>query len=62
MDEVIVRESPLPEDVRDYAGQWVAIRDRSVVASAPTLPELWADERVRETDAVFAVPTSPHFL
>jgi Family of unknown function (DUF5678) len=55
-DDVIVSENPLPDDTENYAGRWIAIRDRKVVADAETLPELRADPRVRRDDTVYAVP------
>jgi hypothetical protein len=62
-DDVIVSESPLPDDTQRYAGRWIAIRERKVVADAATLPELRADPRVRREDTVYPVPPrGRHFL
>ena len=55
-DDVIVIRKVLPDDIDRYAGRWVAIRGLEVVADAETLAELWADPRVEERDAVYAVP------
>ena len=53
---MIVIENPLPDDTEKYAGRWIAIRGRKVVADAETLPELRADPRTRREDVVYPVP------
>ena len=53
---MIVIEDPLPDDTERYAGRWIAIRGRRIVADAETLAELRADPRVGQMDFVYAVP------
>ena len=53
---MIVIEDPLPDDTERYAGRWIAIRGRRIVADAETLAELRADPRVRDDDTFHAVP------
>lgn len=48
--------SPLPRDIEQYAGLWVAIRGRQVVASAETVDELYENDNVRPTDVLYRVP------
>ena len=53
----------LPEGVEQYAGKWIAIRGDEVVASADSLEELYANEQVSRTDALWVVPEpGTHFL
>lgn len=53
----------LPKGVEQYAGKWIAIRGDEVVASADSLEELWANERVSRDDTLYAVPEPGiHFL
>lgn len=40
LNKALDEERELGAVLDDYAGQWVAIRDRAVIASAPTLGEL----------------------
>lgn len=48
---------PVPAEVFErFAGRWVALRDGAVVASARTLEELTADERVVDSDTLFRAP------
>jgi Family of unknown function (DUF5678) len=47
---------PLPEDVGQYAGKWVALRGDEVIASADSLAELRENEQVTRDDAVYVVP------
>jgi len=44
------------EDLRAYAGQWVAIRRGRVVTSRPDPKELLDDPRVRPGDGLICVP------
>lgn len=55
-----IAQSALPAGVADeYAGRWIAVRrGEEVVADAASLPQLVADERVRDDDTVFHVPTA----
>jgi hypothetical protein len=48
--------SPLPAEIEEYEGRWVAIRDGEIVADAETLEELVADERTSDTDLIYLVP------
>jgi hypothetical protein len=45
-----------PEDWESYRGQWVAIREGQIVAAAIKLDDLYADERVQQSDGVARVP------
>jgi hypothetical protein len=47
---------PVPEDVAQYAGKWVALRGGEVIASADSLEELRENEQVTRDDAVYVVP------
>jgi hypothetical protein len=48
---------PLSEEsLKQYAGQWVAIRGNRVVAAAATFEELKRDPRVTQEDAIYHVP------
>ena len=40
LDQALKAEEVLAQELSGYAGRWVAIRDHSVVTSAPTLEEL----------------------
>jgi hypothetical protein len=52
-----------PKDAERYAGKWVAIRGDEIVASADSLEELRANEKVSRSDAVWVVPEPGiHFL
>ncbi|MGH2902255.1 MAG: DUF5678 domain-containing protein [Solirubrobacteraceae bacterium] len=46
------------EDLRPYAGKWVALRDGYVVASAEDSVTLRDDPSVRETDQLLPVPSA----
>jgi Family of unknown function (DUF5678) len=50
---------PLSQNLDDYDGQWVAVRDGEVVAHAPDEDSLRADEAVRESDLVFPIGDPP---
>jgi uncharacterized protein DUF5678 len=53
-------ESSLPEgDLEHYTGQWVAVRDGVVVASAPDEAALRADPAVRDRDDVYPIGEPP---
>jgi hypothetical protein len=59
-------EPSLPEgDLEHYTGQWVAVRDGVVVASAPDEETLRADPAVQDGDDVYPIgepPTGFYFL
>jgi hypothetical protein len=46
------------EDLRPYAGKWVALRDGYVVASAENSVSLRDDAAVRESDQLLPVPAT----
>lgn len=46
------------EDLRPYAGKWVALRDGYVVASADDSVSLRDDDAVRESDQLLPVPAA----
>lgn len=57
---VIYQTDPMiREDLREYAGSWVAIRDGKVVASAIDPVELRDAPEVREDDLLMPVPDRP---
>jgi hypothetical protein len=53
-----------PSVAKRHSGKWVALRGTRVAASAETYFLLQSNPRVRETDAVYRVPTGDrhHFL
>lgn len=52
----------LPEDLEDYTGQWVAIRDGRVVIASEKAEEVFNSPDVEETDLLYLVPPpGPHF-
>jgi Family of unknown function (DUF5678) len=52
-----ISQPPVPADAFDrFPGRWVAINDGDIVADAPTLEELEADERVSKNHTRFRVP------
>jgi hypothetical protein len=60
--EAVAQAPVSPEALRGHEGEWVAIRGGEVVASAATLAELRADERVADGDAFYRVPLHPGFF
>jgi hypothetical protein len=51
--------SPVPAEAFErYPGCWIAVRSGDILAAAPTLEELDADELVEATDVLFRVPDS----
>ena len=46
---------PVAPDLDQYDGQWVAVRDRLVVANAPDEVALRRQPSVRETDLCFPI-------
>jgi hypothetical protein len=59
---VDVAQSPLPEGVERYAGEWIALRDGEVIAHAETLEALTQDESVVDTDVLYRVPERGSFF
>jgi hypothetical protein len=60
IEETGETERALPEDdLEHYGGQWVALRDGTLVAHAPDLEALQADPAVLPTDDVFPVGDPP---
>lgn len=53
--EQLRAERELASRLADFKGQWVAVRDHQVAASAPTLDDLLAKIDVEDVDAVFEV-------
>jgi len=49
-------EELLSERLNGFQGQWVAVRDHTVVESAPTISELMERLDGTEVEAVFEVP------
>lgn len=55
---VLERGAVSAEDARDYAGQWVAIKDNRVLFGAPD-PEpvlAWVEKNHRDVDLVTKLP------
>jgi len=46
------------EDLTEHTGQWVALRDGVVIASALDAVSLLQDPDVRETDVLMPVPVA----
>jgi hypothetical protein len=56
-------QSSLPEgDLQHYDGQWVAVRDGRVVASAANEEAVRADPAVREEDDVYPIGEPPFYF
>jgi len=54
---VDISQPPVPAEVFDrFPGRWVAVDDGEIVADAPTLEDLEADERVGPAHTRFRVP------
>ncbi len=57
MSTAEVSRSPLPPNIGDFEGRWVAIRDDEVIADAESIELLTQDDRVRPgTDVLYRVP------
>jgi hypothetical protein len=54
--EQVHAEQQLGEALEQYAGEWVAVRDQTVVAHTATLQELLEQIEDTEVEAVFQVP------
>ena len=55
--ETTVSLPPVPEEAFElFPGRWIALRGGEVVADGATVDELWQNERVEATDALFRVP------
>lgn len=57
--EQVAAEQVLADTLDQYSGQWVAIRDHAVLASAPTLGEL-REQIEGEKVEIFRVAADPH--
>ena len=53
------RSEPLSQNLDDYDGRWVAVRDGQVVAHAGDEESLRADEAVRDGDLLFPIGDPP---
>jgi len=54
--EVTTSKSPVPDDIDDYAGMWVALRGGKVAAVAESSEELFKSTEVEPGDAFYRVP------
>ena len=54
--EFSVSLSHVPENIDEYAGMWVALRNGEVVAAAESYDELERSEGFEPTDAFYTVP------
>jgi hypothetical protein len=54
-----VSEPGVSEDLDQYDGQWVAVREGRVVAHAPDEEALRADPEVRDGDLVYPIGDPP---
>jgi hypothetical protein len=57
--EEIQRQSAPKDDLKPYAGRWVALRDGHVIANALDAVTLRDDPAVREDDMILPVPRHP---
>jgi hypothetical protein len=55
----IQAERKLSEQLADFAGRWVAVRDHAVVAYAKTDSGLLKEIEGQRVDRVFRVPSAP---
>jgi hypothetical protein len=55
LQEQVAAERQLNEALKDYAGQWVAVRKHEVVSHADSLDELMAQIEPDEVESVFRV-------
>jgi hypothetical protein len=56
IEHTLEAEEALSKSLRDYVGQWVAVVDATVVASASTLGELLEQVEGREDVELLEVP------
>lgn len=59
LDRALRAEEILAKELAGYAGRWVAISDRSIVASANSLEELLSRVDPEGLDRIFEVATEP---
>lgn len=52
-------EEGLAKELADYAGRWVAVKDRAVVASAGSLEDLLACVDLQRLDRILEVAAEP---
>jgi hypothetical protein len=58
--ETIKGEEQLASQLENYAGEWVAVRDQTVIAHADELEQLLERIEGSEVEAVFQVAQDPH--
>jgi hypothetical protein len=56
LDQELEAEKALAEELRRYAGEWVAVREHQVVAHAASLEELLEQISEEEVEGTFQVP------
>ncbi len=54
-----IQDDLVTEDLAQYKGSWIAIRDGKVVAAAPNPDQLFEDQNVRDDDEISLVPVNP---
>ena len=59
LDQALRAEEALARELREYAGRWVAVRDRSVVASANSLNDLLDHVDPSGLDRILEVSKDP---
>jgi hypothetical protein len=59
LDKALEAEEVLAQELSEYAGEWVAIQDRSVVASAPSLEDLLSSVDLEDLDRILEVSKEP---
>lgn len=59
LDQALRAEEVLAKKLAGYAGSWVAIRDRSIVASANSLEDLLSRVDPEGLDRIFEVAKEP---
>jgi hypothetical protein len=52
-------KEPISQNLDDYDGRWVAVRDGHVVADGETEAGVRANPAVRESDLVYAIGEPP---
>jgi hypothetical protein len=55
-------ENELPENLSEYTGQWVAIRNGEVILAVEKVEDLLTSELLEETDLVYQVPGPGPYL
>lgn len=59
LNQALRAEEVLAKELGGYAGRWVAINDRSIVASANSLEDLLGRVDPEGLDRIFEVATEP---